>query len=123
MNKEELLDYFAIEAMKSIQHQEGMVAVHNVALRSYGMAEKMLDCRQAILDNWALKDAINVDGIELLELTVRSERCLKAEGILTVAQLLKYSDIALQRIPNLGRKSIKEIIERLESRGLKLRGQ
>jgi DNA-directed RNA polymerase alpha subunit len=123
MNKEQLLDQFAIEAMKSIQNQEGMVAVHNVALRAYGIAEKMLECRQTILDNWALKDAIVEDGIEKLELTVRSEHCLKAEGIYTITQLLKYSDIGLLRLPNLGRKSLREIIEQLDARGLKLRGQ
>ena len=121
MNKEQLLDHFAVEAMKAIQRQEGMVAVHNVALRSYAMAEQMLDCRKAILDKWALKEAVSVDGIELLELTVRTERCLKAVEIFTVSQLLRYSDIGLLRIPNLGRKSQKEIIEQLDARGLKLR--
>jgi DNA-directed RNA polymerase alpha subunit len=123
MNKEQLLDQFAIEAMKAIQRQEGMVAVHNVALRAYGIAEKMLECRQTVLDNWALKDAIVEDGIEKLELTVRSEHCLKAEGIYTITQLLTYSDIGLLRVPNLGRKSLREIIEQLNARGLKLRGQ
>ena len=123
MNKEQLLDQFAIEAMKSIQNQEGMVSVHNVALRAYGIAEKMLECRQEILDKWALKEAVSVDGIEKLELTVRSEHCLKAEGIYTITQLLKYSDIGLLRLPNLGRKSLREIIEQLDARGLKLRGQ
>jgi DNA-directed RNA polymerase alpha subunit len=123
MNKEQLLDHFAVEAMKAIQRQEGMVAVHNVALRSYAMAEQMLDCRKAILDKWALKEAVSVDGIELLELTVRTERSLKAVEIFTVSQLLRYSDIGLLRIPNLGRKSQKEIIEQLDARGLKLRGQ
>jgi len=123
MNKEELLDQFAMEAMKAIQHQESMVSVHNVAIRAYGIAEKMLECRQAILDSWALKNAIVEDGIERLELTVRSEHCLKAEGIFTITQLLGCTEQRLLKTPNLGRKSIKEIIECLNERGLKLRGQ
>jgi DNA-directed RNA polymerase alpha subunit len=123
MNKEQLLDHFATEAMKAIQRQEGMVAVHNVALRSYAMAEQMLDCRKAILDKWALKEAVSVDGIELLELTVRTERCLKEVEIFTISQLLRCTDIGLLKIPNLGRKSQKEIIEQLDARGLKLREQ
>jgi len=123
MNKEELLDQFAIEAMKAIQHQESMVSVHNVAIRAYGIAEKMLECRQAVLDSWALKNAIVEDGIERLELTVRSEHCLKAEGIYTITQLLACTEQRLLKTPNLGRKSIKEIIEQLDARGLKLRGQ
>ena len=123
MTKEELLDQFAMEAMRAIQHQEGLVGVHNVAIRAYGIAEKMLDCRQAILDSWALKEAISEDGIERLELTVRSEHCLKAEGIYTVTQLLGCTEQRLLKTPNLGRKSLKEIIEQLDARGWKLRGQ
>ena len=123
MIKEELLDTFAIEAMKAIQHQEGMVNVHNVALRAYGLAEKMLDCRQEVLNRWKLKDDIGVDAIEKLELTVRSERCLKADDIFTITQLLGCTENRLFKIPNLGRKSLKEIIEQLDARGLKLRGQ
>jgi len=123
MNKEELLDQFAMEAMKAIQHQESMVSVHNVAIRAYGIAEKMLECRQAILDSWALKNAIVEDGIERLELTVRSEHCLKAEGIYTITQLLGCTEQRLLKTPNLGRKSLREIIEQLDARGLKLRGR
>lgn len=123
MNKEELLDQFAIEAMKAIQYQTDMVNVHNVAIRAYAIAEKMLECKQTILDSWALKDAISEDGIEMLELTVRSERCLKAEGIYTITQLLGCTENRLLKTPNLGRKSINEIIEQLDARGLKLKGQ
>jgi len=123
MNREELLDQFAIEAMKAIQHQESMVSVHNVAIRAYGIAEKMLECRQAVLDSWALKNAIVEDGIERLELTVRSEHCLKAEGIYTITQLLGCTEQRLLKTPNLGRKSLREIIEQLDARGLKLRGR
>jgi DNA-directed RNA polymerase alpha subunit len=123
MTKEELLDQFAMEAMKAIQHQESMVSVHNVAIRAYGIAEKMLECRQAILDSWELKNAIVEDGIERLELTVRSEHCLKAEGIYTITQLLGCTEQRLLKTPNLGRKSLREIIEQLDARGLKLRGR
>ena len=123
MTKEELLDHFAIEAMKAIQHQEGMINVMNVATRAYGIAERMLLSRQAVLDEWALKEAVSVDGIELLELTVRTAHCLKAEGVYTITQLLGCTEQRLLKTPNLGRKSLKEIIERLNERGLKLRGQ
>jgi DNA-directed RNA polymerase alpha subunit len=121
MTKEELLDQFAIEAMKAIQHQEGMISVFNVALRAYGIAEKMLDCKQEVLDRWALKDAISTDGIEKLNLSVRSEHCLKAEEIYTISKLQCYTFNMLLKTPNLGRKSIKEIIEKLAEQGLKLK--
>jgi DNA-directed RNA polymerase alpha subunit len=121
MTKEELLDHLAIEAMKAIQHQTGMPNVYSVALRAYDLAEEMLDCRQEVLNRWKLKDDIAVDSIEKLELTVRSERCLKADDIYTITQLLGCTKNRLLKVPNLGRKSLNEIIDQLEARGLKLK--
>jgi DNA-directed RNA polymerase subunit alpha len=59
--------------------------------------------------------------IEELELGVRSYNCLKRAGIQTVGDLLQKSESELNAIPNFGRKSIEEVIETLESRGLALR--
>jgi DNA-directed RNA polymerase subunit alpha len=59
--------------------------------------------------------------IEELELGVRSYNCLKRAGIQTVGDLLQKSESELNAIPNFGRKSIEEVIETLESRGMTLR--
>src|ERR687895_2910260 len=59
--------------------------------------------------------------IEELELGVRSYNCLKRAGIQTVGDLLQKSESELNAIPNFGRKSIEEVIETLEARGLSLR--
>ena len=59
--------------------------------------------------------------IEELELGVRSYNCLKRAGIQTVGDLLQKSESELNAIPNFGRKSIEEVIETLEARGLVLR--
>jgi len=59
--------------------------------------------------------------IEELELGVRSYNCLKRAGIQTVGELLEKSEGELNAIPNFGRKSIEEVIETLEARGLSLR--
>jgi len=59
--------------------------------------------------------------IEELELGVRSYNCLKRAGIQTVGELLQKSESELNAIPNFGRKSIDEVIETLEARGLSLR--
>ena len=68
----------------------------------------------------------NADGmddilIEELELGVRSYNCLKRAGIQSVGDLLQKSESELNAIPNFGRKSIEEVIETLEARGLNLR--
>lgn len=53
--------------------------------------------------------------IESLALSVRSYNGLKAYGIEYLAQIKKLSSKDLQRIPNLGRKSIEEILDLLSS--------
>jgi DNA-directed RNA polymerase subunit alpha len=59
--------------------------------------------------------------IEELELGVRSYNCLKRAGIQTVGDLIQKSESELAAIPNFGRKSIEEVKETLDARGLALR--
>lgn len=59
--------------------------------------------------------------IEELDLSCRSYNCLKRASINTVGELTQMTEEDLVRVRNLGRKSIKEIKEKLESRGLGLR--
>jgi len=59
--------------------------------------------------------------IEELELGVRSYNCLKRAGIQTVGDLISKSEAELNAIPNFGKKSIDEVIETLDARGLNLR--
>jgi hypothetical protein len=60
---------------------------------------------------------------ELYELwcTTRVINCFLAEGIYSLEQLLTYSEQELNKIPNFGRKSGREVAEALAARGLKLR--
>jgi len=76
-----------------------------------------------------LPDAVAAPGgdgldeilIEELELGVRSYNCLKRAGVQTVGDLVRKSESELNAIPNFGQKSIEEVIETLDSRGLSLR--
>ena len=56
-----------------------------------------------------------------LELSIRSENCLLRGGIQTIGDLLQKSREDLLKIRNLGKISLTEIGERLDSAGLKLR--
>ena len=47
--------------------------------------------------------------------------CLKRAGVQTVGDLVQKSESELNAIPNFGRKSIEEVKETLEARGLALR--
>lgn len=59
--------------------------------------------------------------IEDLDLSVRSYNCLKRAGIHTVEDLTKKSPEEMLKVRNLGRKSLDEVIKKLEDLGLSLR--
>ncbi len=59
-------------------------------------------------------------SIEELELSVRPLNCLKRAGVFTVEDLVKKSEDDMLKVKNLGRKSLDEVIRKLESMGLSL---
>ena len=59
--------------------------------------------------------------IEDLDLSVRSYNCLKRAGISTVLELTEKSEDDMMKVKNLGKKSLKEIKEKLISLGLSFR--
>ena len=59
--------------------------------------------------------------IEELDLSVRSFNCLKRAGIDTVEDLVSRSEDEMIKVRNLGKKSLEEVILKLESLGLTLR--
>ena len=58
--------------------------------------------------------------VDDLELTVRSANCLKAESIYYIGDLVQRTEVELLKTPNLGKKSLTEIKDVLESRGFHL---
>lgn len=58
--------------------------------------------------------------IEELDFSVRSFNCLKRAGINTVEDLINTSEEDMMKVRNLGRKSLEEVIGKLESMGLHL---
>lgn len=59
--------------------------------------------------------------IEDLDLSVRSFNCLKRAGLNTVEDLTNRTEEEMIKVRNLGRKSLEEVIAKLESLGLSLR--
>ena len=59
--------------------------------------------------------------IEDMDLSVRSYNCLKRAGICTVEDLTKKSENDLAKVKNLGKRSLEEVQEKLQSYGLSLR--
>jgi len=58
--------------------------------------------------------------IEELDLSVRSFNCLKRAGINTVEDLINKSEDDMMKVRNLGRKSLEEVVEKLNSLGFQL---
>ena len=58
--------------------------------------------------------------IEELDLSVRSFNCLKRAGINTVEDLISKSEDEMMKVRNLGRKSLEEVVAKLDSLGFKL---
>jgi len=61
--------------------------------------------------------------IEDLDLSERPRNCLKRAQVNSVGELLQKSEDDLLAITNFGQKSLDEVIEKLDERGLSLRGR
>ena len=59
--------------------------------------------------------------IEELDLSIRSQNCLKRAGIYTLGELAQKTEEEMMRVRNLGRKSLKEIMQKLRENGFELK--
>lgn len=59
--------------------------------------------------------------IEELDLSVRSYNCLKRAGINTVEELTEKTEDDMMKVRNLGKKSLEEVIQKLEELGFGLK--
>ena len=75
------------------------------------MVEKEEDQKEKVLEM----------TIEELDLAVRSYNCLKRAGINTVEELANKSEDDMMKVRNLGKKSLEEVIQKLEELGLGLK--
>ena len=65
-------------------------------------------------------DTVMKMTIEELDLSVRSFNCLKRANINTVEDLISKTEDEMMKVRNLGRKSLEEVIGKLEAMGLHL---
>lgn len=59
--------------------------------------------------------------IEDLDLSVRSYNCLRRAGINTVKDLIERTEDDMLKVRNLGKKSLEEVMKKIEDLGLKLK--
>ena len=80
-----------------------------------------LDGRPIVVEKSADPQSTVLDmTIEELDLSVRSFNCLKRANINTVADLISKTEDEMMKVRNRGRKSLEEVIGKLEAMGLSL---
>ena len=101
----------ALAARILIEHFNIVTNLNAISDVSGLMAEKKVDTITKTLET----------PIEEIEFSVRAYNCLKRAGIHTVQDLISKREIEVTKIRNLGKKSLKEVIDKVAEMGLKFR--
>lgn len=92
------------------EHLKSFIGLSETAATVDVMVEKEEDTKKQALDM----------SIDELELSVRSYNCLKRAGINTVEELTNRTSEDMMKVRNLGRKSLEEVLNKLNELGLSL---
>ena len=94
-----------------IEHLEIIADLNNIADITGIIAEKKVDIITKTLET----------PIEEIEFSVRAYNCLKRAGIHTMQDLIEKREVEVTKIRNLGKKSLKEVLDKVNEMGLKFR--
>ena len=94
-----------------IEHFTILTDLSEIANVSEMMVEKTEDPKAKALET----------PIEDLDFSVRAYNCLKRDGIHTLQDLVNKSESDMMKIRNLGKKSLKEVLDKIRELGLVLR--
>ena len=98
----------ALAAKILVEHFNVFVDLNSIADISGIMQEKKVDTITKTLET----------PIEEVEFSVRAYNCLKRAGIHTVQDLVDKREVEVTKIRNLGKKSLKEVIDKVAELGL-----
>ena len=98
----------ALSAELLIKHLEKFVGVADIT-RDINIEKEIEEVEESQYENIQ---------IEELDLSVRSQNCLKRAGIQTVLELTEKTEDDMMKVKNLGKKSLKEIKEKLAAIGM-----
>lgn len=101
----------ALSAKILIEHFNIVADLNSISDVSGLMAEKKVDTITKTLET----------PIEEIEFSVRAYNCLKRAGIHTVQDLISKREVEVTKIRNLGKKSLKEVLDKVAEMGLKFR--
>lgn len=86
-----------------------------------GLTETLGDVEIMVEKEEEQKDKLLEMTVEELDLSVRSYNCLKRAGINTVEELIQRNEEDMMKVRNLGKKSLEEVVNKLDELGLTLR--
>jgi DNA-directed RNA polymerase subunit alpha len=99
----------ALSAKILVEHLNIITDLNNISDLSGVMAEKKVDIITKTLET----------PIEEIEFSVRTYNCLKRANINTVQDLIDKREAEVTKIRNLGKKSLKEVLDKVNEMGLK----
>ena len=108
MNPEEAM---ALASKILIEHFNIIANLNEISDATGIMAEKKVDQITKTLET----------PIEEIEFSVRAYNCLKRAGVNTMQDLIDKRESEVNKIRNLGKKSLKEVIDKVKDMGLKFR--
>lgn len=114
-----------VQTNGSITPEECMALAAKILIEHFGIVADL----NAISDMAGLMSEKKVDTItktletpiEEIEFSVRAYNCLKRAGIHTVQDLINKKEVEVTKIRNLGKKSLKEVLDKVDEMGLKFR--
>ena len=107
----------AINPKESIAYASKILISHLELLTS--VDTEVSELESLMKDHSADSDGKKINiSIDDLDLTVRSYNCLKRAGIATVQDLCEKTEDEMSRVRNLGKKSLKEVKEKLAEMNL-----
>ena len=127
MTKEELLDHFAVNAMKAQIEKMGITNPFALAQTAYRMAKEMIEHRDRVFQEWANEEETKFRyanaNLKELNLPIRYHRCLSSENIVMKEDLCNWTERDIRRIPNLGVRGLQFVKQAMAEHGLKFKGQ
>ncbi len=103
----------ALAAKILIEHLNIITNLSEIADTTGIMNAKQEDTKQKKLET----------PIDDLDFSVRAYNCLKRAGVNTLGDLTEKTELEMMKIRNLGKKSLKEVIDKIKDMGLKFRDE
>lgn len=104
-------DAVALAAQMLISHFENFLKLDN-KFANISLEKEAVETYEPQFENLSIED---------LDLSVRSYNCLKRANIANVLELTQKTEGEMMKVRNLGKKSLKEVKDKLEAKGLKFK--